>query len=114
MNGFPQRLRTLRERHGWSQEHVGFELGVTKATVSKWETGRAEPSLRHLSLIRRLYADDGASLDYLIDGVAQAHGVLHASPGTLVADPDESALLRGFRTLSPPRRRALVTLLDGD
>lgn len=41
MSIFGDQLKQARDAKGWSQERVGFELDVTKATVSKWEIGRA-------------------------------------------------------------------------
>lgn len=117
MTGFGDRLRKYREARGWSQERVGFELEVTKATVSKWETGRAEPSLDNLVKIRRLYAPYGATLDQLIDdGFAVAEplwvGEASAAPSPRVArSSEEMALLMRFRGLAAPRQRGLLELL---
>ncbi len=118
MDDFSTRLRSLRNRHGWSQEFVGFELGVSKATVSKWETGRAEPSIQHLSALKRLYAVDGATLDWLIDGEfapATSGRDAHESPPSPVAhDMDEAELLLHFRRLRLRQKRGLLALISGD
>lgn len=122
-NTFGTRLKEFRDARGWSQERVGFELEVSKATVSKWETGRAEPRLEHLARIRRLFAPDGLTLDYLIDetwGTSKSAGrtrryVKEAaveSPRT-ARNQDEVALLTRFRASSPARRRSLLELLAG-
>jgi tetratricopeptide (TPR) repeat protein/transcriptional regulator with XRE-family HTH domain len=37
-------LKRARERRGWSQEHVGQELGTDSFTVSRWERGITMPS----------------------------------------------------------------------
>lgn len=118
-NDFGTRLREFRDARGWTQERVGFELGVTKATVSKWETGRAEPGLHNLERIRRLYAPDGLTLDYLIDDVVA--GRTRPTSGRKVKDEatsprmarnqDEVALLTRFRALTPAQRKALLDLL---
>ena len=116
MDGFAERLRTFRELRGWSQEYVGLELGVSKATVSKWETGRAQPSLEHLAAIRLLYAADGGTLDYLIAGVSGFPAAnrttdlpSRAALGPL--DADEQAMLVRFRRLRNSQRRGLLSLL---
>ena len=36
---FNDRLADLRRRKGLSQEQLGYELGVSRQTVSKWELG---------------------------------------------------------------------------
>ncbi len=117
---FGTRLREFREARGWSQERVGFEFEVSKATVSKWETGRAEPSLANLAKIRRLFAPDGLTLDYLIDDAfaakTKADARRYVSEGTresarVAQNQDEMALLVRFRVSSPARRRSLMNLL---
>lgn len=37
-------LKRARERNGWSQEHVGQEIGTDSFTVSRWERGITTPS----------------------------------------------------------------------
>ncbi|PJK11256.1 transcriptional regulator [Lysobacteraceae bacterium NML120232] len=107
MEQFPNRLRAFRELRGWSQEHVGFELGVSKATVSKWETGRAEPSLQHLAALRQLYAEDGITLDYLIAGL----GFSSPDADKAMPDADEALMVSRFRKLSLRQRKGLLALL---
>jgi putative transcriptional regulator len=40
------RLRQLRARHGLSQEQLARLLGVSFASVNRWETGRTQMSAR--------------------------------------------------------------------
>ena len=41
----------LRERHRWSQQQLAHELGVSPATVARWERGDGEiPQLARLAL----------------------------------------------------------------
>ncbi|HEY6295278.1 MAG TPA: helix-turn-helix transcriptional regulator, partial [Streptosporangiaceae bacterium] len=40
------RLRLLRTRFGLSQEQLARRLGVSFATVNRWESGRSRPSAR--------------------------------------------------------------------
>lgn len=118
---FGTRLKEFRDARGWTQERVGFELEVSKATVSKWETGRAEPTLANLARIRRLYAPEGLTLDYLIDDAYAAaksqREARRASEETqdsarLARNRDEVALLTRFRKSSQARRRSLLNLLS--
>lgn len=37
-------IRKLRESLGMTQEELAYEVGVSFSTVSRWETGRGEPS----------------------------------------------------------------------
>jgi transcriptional regulator with XRE-family HTH domain len=45
---FSQRVRRVRLQIGMSQEQLAAELGVSFATVNRWENGHTNPS--HLAL----------------------------------------------------------------
>ena len=53
-----------RKRKGLSQEAVAERLGVSRQTVSKWETGETLPDIRQAKRLAVLY---GVTLDELID-----------------------------------------------
>jgi transcriptional regulator with XRE-family HTH domain len=44
----PRTIRQLRREAGWSQSELAERIGVSKMSVSHWETGRNEPSARQL------------------------------------------------------------------
>ena len=37
-------LKKLRQLHGWSQEDLAREIGVSFATVNRWKNGKTKPS----------------------------------------------------------------------
>lgn len=122
VNTFGQRLRTAREAHGYSQEQVGDAVGVTKATISKWELGKGEPSLAGLAALRSLL---NTSLDELVCGVATAAGLVANINRVMDADPEatrgydigrakdsrEVSVLVRFRALTARKRDAILELL---
>lgn len=55
MNPIALKIRKLREIHGYPQEYVAFQLGVSQAAYSKKETGRTELSLTVLQQVSALY-----------------------------------------------------------
>ena len=55
MNPIATKIRKLREIHGYPQEYVAFQLGVSQAAYSKKETGRTELSLTVLQQVSSLY-----------------------------------------------------------
>lgn len=65
MQTFGQRLRQARDEAGLTQEQLGFEVGVSKASISAWENDRERPSFDNLP---RLQAALQRSLDHLIAG----------------------------------------------
>ena len=59
---FSERLMILRKQAGLSQEQLADRLGVTRQSVSKWESGTALPELVKLISLSEIF---GVSLDYL-------------------------------------------------
>jgi len=41
---FPAQLKAVRQQLGFSQEDLARALGVSFATVNRWENGKAAPS----------------------------------------------------------------------
>lgn len=57
-------LFQARKKSGFSQEEVAEKLGVSRQTVSKWETDETVPDIRQSKKMAVLY---NVSLDELID-----------------------------------------------
>ncbi len=49
------RLRELRDAHGWSQGELAERLDVSRQTVNALETGKYDPSLPLAFRIARLF-----------------------------------------------------------
>lgn len=49
------RLRELRELHGWSQGELAERLDVSRQTINALETGKYDPSLPLAFRIARLF-----------------------------------------------------------
>ncbi len=63
MKTFSEKLLELRRREGLSQEQLADRLGVTRQSVSKWESGTAAPELAKLVALSDLFS---VSVDYLV------------------------------------------------
>lgn len=109
MDTFGSRLRAAREARGITQEALGFEVGVAKATVSKWETGRSEPTLEQIALLTGLL---GRSADYFVLADAAVNEAAKVQDERRAVNVDEERLLARFRTLSPDRRRGLLAFIS--
>lgn len=66
------RARTARTAQAYSQQQVAEALGVSKSTVTMWETGARRPS--SLAVTERLAGLLGVSLDQLLPGVEPPAG----------------------------------------
>lgn len=59
---FNQRARNLREDLGLSQDEIALKLGVSRATVNRYENDRYDLKLSYAIELAKIY---NVSLDYL-------------------------------------------------
>jgi len=57
MENIAEQLKALRRQHGWSQEDLARELGVSFSTVNRWENDKAKPSKLAKKQIKRLLSE---------------------------------------------------------
>lgn len=50
-----ENIRSRREELKLSQEYVAQHLRISRQAVSKWETGRAEPTTRNLIQLAEIF-----------------------------------------------------------
>lgn len=62
---FNEKLQELRKNKGLTQEELAEELYVSRAAVSKWESGRGYPSIDSLKDISKYFS---VSVDDLLSG----------------------------------------------
>ncbi len=60
---FNEKLIELRKAKGLSQDELGQNLGVSRQTISKWETAQSYPDFQRLVLLSDYF---GISLDSLV------------------------------------------------
>jgi transcriptional regulator with XRE-family HTH domain len=84
------RLKTTRERHGWSQRELGRMCGFEETLISKYERGEVDPSSSTIKLIAQ---NLDVSIDYLLGITDEPHG-FHGS-GEL--NEEEKAVLYALR-----------------
>lgn len=79
-------LYRARKNTGMSQEAVAEKLGVSRQTISKWETDETLPDIRQSKRLASLYK---LSLDELIDFDLDVQEVQHAIERTSDAVTDK-------------------------
>ena len=57
------KIMNLRKKCGWSQEDLADQLGISRQSVSKWESGMSIPDLEKIVKMSSLF---GVSTDYLL------------------------------------------------
>ena len=58
-----EKIMNLRKKSGWSQEELADQLGISRQSVSKWESGASIPDLDKIIKMSGLF---GVSTDYLL------------------------------------------------
>ena len=62
---FNEKLQELRKQKGFTQEELADVLFVSRAAVSKWESGRGYPNIDSLKAIAKFFS---ISIDQLLSG----------------------------------------------
>ena len=62
MHNFPERLKDLRDRLGYTQSDLAKKLSITRASVNAWEMGISAPSTSWLVELSNLFH---VTTDYL-------------------------------------------------
>lgn len=62
---FSEILLDMRKKNGLSQEDLANQIGVSRQTVSKWESGQSYPEAEKLMLLSEQFS---VSVDYLLKG----------------------------------------------
>ena len=55
-NPLSEKIKTLREKRGWTQLDLATRLGVEQSTVSRWERDISRPIGVYLNFLERLLA----------------------------------------------------------
>lgn len=58
-----EKIIKLRKQQGWSQEELAMKLGISRQSVSKWESTASIPDLDKIIKLSELF---GVSTDYLL------------------------------------------------
>ncbi|MFB7298516.1 helix-turn-helix domain-containing protein [Streptomyces rubiginosohelvolus] len=103
----PKERRRLREAKSLSEEEVAAAVGVTRATVRSWETGRTSPRGRKRALYAKLIAPEPAVKPEVVKPpvvTAEAAAVVAGPVAAVPAAPDlpEASPLPEAPPAAPP------------
>ncbi len=106
------RIKELRTVKHLTQEELGHILNVQKAAISKYENGRAEPSV---DVLKKLSALFGVSSDYILGISATDNPDASPAPSTAAAPPitpQDRELLRKYHELDQRGRQAVLDTIE--
>lgn len=75
-----EKIIALRKKAGWSQEELAYQMGVSRQSVSKWESGTSIPDLERILKLSQVF---DVSTDYLLK--EEMETARHLLPWNLIA-----------------------------
>ena len=66
-----------RKKNGWSQEELANRLGVSRQSVSKWESAQAVPDMKKILQLSEVF---GVSTDYLMKDEIESPAPTESAP----------------------------------
>lgn len=60
---FADKIMNLRKKAGWSQEDLAEKVGVSRQSISKWESGQSIPDINRIIELSKIF---DVSTDYLL------------------------------------------------
>ena len=79
-----EKIVVLRKKNGWSQEQLADKLGVSRQSISKWESAQSTPDMKKIVALSELF---GVSTDYLLKDA-----MVDAGRAAVGDEPDEATL----------------------
>ena len=94
-----EKLQKLRKSRSWTQEELAEKVGVSRQSLSKWESDGALPDTANVIVLAHLF---GATTDYLLRA---------AAPDEAAADAPAAAPV--VQLVPPPKKAPPAALLIG-
>ena len=104
-----EKIYELRKKNGLSQEALAESLGVSRQSVSKWETGEATPEVNKLLSLSKLF---GVTTDYLLNDETEEENVSETAKNEMPSSDFEVTSISESRPIKKGRSvRTLVIIL---
>ena len=118
-----QRLRSLREKCGFTQEQVAKTLNIDRSSYTYYETGKTEPSIASLIKLSNLFkvpiedllGSECAPQVLLKDGKPAKRTAGKAAENSshiFDLDKQEKQLLCYYRSMEPEKKQRALELLE--
>ena len=78
-------IKNYRKENNLSQDELAEKLGVSRQSISLWETGQTQPTLENIMALAKIF---NVSSDVLLDNIVGTDGSDGAeSDGVAAAEP---------------------------
>ncbi|MDO4623530.1 MAG: helix-turn-helix transcriptional regulator [Eubacteriales bacterium] len=100
-----------RKKNGWSQEELAEQLGVSRQSVSKWESAGSVPDLKKILQLAELF---GVSTDYLLkDDILPENETPALYNDTAAEEPIRKISMEEANTFLQLKAREAVSIANG-
>lgn len=96
-------IKAYRIANGMLQEQLAKAIGVSKQTISSWETDRTEPNIGAIETMSRIFGC--SKLDLIGQDYVKAHSK------TFAQTEEEALLIEGFRNADETTKDIIRRLL---
>jgi transcriptional regulator with XRE-family HTH domain len=86
-----EKLHQLRKRHNLSQEQLADKLGISRQSISKWESAQSVPEIDKIVQLSEIF---GVTTDYLLKDIDEC------SANSVLSDGDKNQNSSGKKLLS--------------
>lgn len=95
---FPNRLKTLRNEHGWTQADLASKINVSPKTIGAWERGTREPPIETITNLSDIF---NVSADYLLGKTKEKN-----------SEPNDNAVLIAAHIEDDATEEDMAKILD--
>lgn len=100
-----ERIKELRSQRGWSQDRLAEKVGVSRPSVTQWESGVTK-NIKNETLVGL-----AAAFDMSVDELLTGHRSIR-EPAAAYFSNDEEELLSRYRSLSADDRIRVLAILN--
>lgn len=104
-----EKLKTLRSKNGFTQQHIASQLNVDRSTYSNYERAVTEPDIKTLLLLAKVF---NIEVGQLLSDEKKFRVADNGGLPTCNLEKDEKAYLLRFRCLNAEQRKMTLDFME--
>ncbi|MBP1926880.1 transcriptional regulator with XRE-family HTH domain [Sedimentibacter acidaminivorans] len=106
---FGDKLRSLRNKYNLTQTELAEKLNLSKANISKYESGNLEPNIQTITTISKLF---NVSVDYLLKDEPDDESLtIDEEFQSLLSDPKTLVAFKDFQNLTDTDKQEIINFI---